>query len=532
MGVVFLVCLLSDKMGKMDYKKTESVIIAIVLIFAIIGVVINVSSADLVGQAYSKVSHSAPVPNAVCGDVIIESIVLNTDLKCDNTGLFVGADDVTIDCNGHSISYSIYGLGDGVDNSKGYNNIVIKNCEILDNSNNGRFGIYFNNVNSGSIDNNDITTKHSISGIEIIDSLNIEIKNNNVDVKIKYNNGIRAINTDNSILKNNKVNTDEGAVYGIWLKYCNNPKVEENIITSSGGGDQAIYLLSVNGAVVKNNKIKTLGSSANGIGLIQVTNSKIISNKIDVKSAHGIVTSNYENISVENNEINTQGKFSLGIGFMLGNNVNIKDNEITVLDSTFNGLSIGGSNFNVENNKINSPGISALYLPNSKAYFKNNEIIEAKIAIEIKAGGEHIFENNKIGIVDTDIIMGKGINKISLINQPIGAYELKNVLLNIENDNGQIKYLENVNALGDNLNQDLLISKNSIIVEKEELNKPAKLSFILLFNSFEDIVQNPIALMNGEICSPDICGEVIYEGNQYSYDVEHFTEYSIGEEYI
>jgi hypothetical protein len=41
-----------------------------------------------------------------CGQVITQDVRLDSDLECppDTTGLVIGADDVTVDLNGHTIS--------------------------------------------------------------------------------------------------------------------------------------------------------------------------------------------------------------------------------------------------------------------------------------------------------------------------------------------------------------------------------------------------------------------------------------------
>ena len=88
-------------------------------------------------------------PTLSCGDVVTHSLVLTKDLvDCPGNGLVVGADGITIDLNGHTISGRFVG-GDfcqpkclfgshGVDNSGGFDGITVRNGTI----NQFREGVY------------------------------------------------------------------------------------------------------------------------------------------------------------------------------------------------------------------------------------------------------------------------------------------------------------------------------------------------------------------------------------------------------
>jgi len=69
-----------------------------------------------------------PEPQAVeCGAVVTSSLRLANDLECSGpAALVVGADDVTIDLNGHTLR-SLNGAGVGVDVTGGYSGVTIQN---------------------------------------------------------------------------------------------------------------------------------------------------------------------------------------------------------------------------------------------------------------------------------------------------------------------------------------------------------------------------------------------------------------------
>ena len=63
-----------------------------------------------------------------CGDTLTSDTTLTANLACSGTALVVGADGITIDLNGYTISGD--GTGLGIDNTGGYDNVTIKNGTI------------------------------------------------------------------------------------------------------------------------------------------------------------------------------------------------------------------------------------------------------------------------------------------------------------------------------------------------------------------------------------------------------------------
>jgi len=116
--------------------------------------------------------------NPGCGAVINQSYNLLDDLQnstcgytCDN-GFYIDKDNVTLDCNGHTIRGNGSGTGIYVNNS---NNVTIKNCIIV----NFTTGIYFNSSDDGFVLNN--TVYDNSIGINLTSSDNNLIYNNYFD---------------------------------------------------------------------------------------------------------------------------------------------------------------------------------------------------------------------------------------------------------------------------------------------------------------------------------------------------------------
>jgi hypothetical protein len=68
-------------------------------------------------------------PNIHCGDTISVDLVANVDLNCPGDGLVVGADDVTLDLGGHTITGTGTGVGLTVANQS---NVTVRNGTIAD----------------------------------------------------------------------------------------------------------------------------------------------------------------------------------------------------------------------------------------------------------------------------------------------------------------------------------------------------------------------------------------------------------------
>jgi len=72
-----------------------------------------------------------PIPASAahvsCGDTITTDTTLDSNLVCGATGLIVGADDITLDCNGHTITGSSSSSGISLTSRSG---VTVKNCNV------------------------------------------------------------------------------------------------------------------------------------------------------------------------------------------------------------------------------------------------------------------------------------------------------------------------------------------------------------------------------------------------------------------
>ena len=209
-----------------------------------------------------------------CGQVITQNVILTSNLNCaDSDGLIVGASDIVIDLNGHTIS------GPDVDSQVKTSNKV---------------GIMLPNVNNIIIKNGAIEGFRA--GIMMTGSQNVELKS----VVSKYNQigafstGASIVNVHLSILMNNQI--------GFAGHSTQQATIEDNILyqnTLAG-----ITLVNSDNGVLTLNSIT---ESGNGLYVDNQSNNNnvnfnnVLLNTIDLNNANGLPVNTNANTYDQNN---------------------------------------------------------------------------------------------------------------------------------------------------------------------------------------------------------------------------------------
>jgi len=279
---------------------------------------------------------------------------LTANVTGTGTCFTVAADNVTLDCNGSSITGD--GTGYGVDNTLGYNHTTVKNCTIngfevgiiSDSSFNARSNIADNNISSvnsiiiygdsGSIISGNILTPTGSGGYDLDSPRGIGI-----DLGSGSNDSIIANNTFTTV-SNMGIWSDNGA--GITITGNNfsvtgvnynravggmlsNSKISRNIITTFGSFLlHGIWFDGSNNTIADNVIFST---STNGRG-IQIDSGSF--NRIDNDTIsggrHGILINNAKNTSITNSRIYDNARYGIyaypARGLVLTNN-SIRNNS-------------------------------------------------------------------------------------------------------------------------------------------------------------------------------------------------------------
>ena len=209
-----------------------------------------------------------------CGQVITQNVVLTSNLNCaDSDGLIVGASDIVIDLNGHTIS------GPDVDSQE---------------KTSSKVGVMIPNMNNVVVQ--DGTIQGFQAGILMTGSQNVEVKgvvakNNQIGL---FSTGASILNAHLSIIMNNQI--------GIAGHSTQQSTIENNILfqnTLAG-----VTLVNSDNSVITLNSIT---ESGNGLYIDNQSNqnnvnfNNVLLNTIDVNNANGLPVNTNGNTYDQNN---------------------------------------------------------------------------------------------------------------------------------------------------------------------------------------------------------------------------------------
>jgi parallel beta-helix repeat protein len=185
--------------------------------FIVIGTVSAGCVGDVTGTDYG------------CGDTVIESCTFNENLTCPEGGLNTGADGITIDGNGYTLS-GMGGSGkEGIRNTR-CDDVTIKNLNIRDFC----FGIYFTGVNNCSIKNNSISYGVG-SGIWLHNSLCNELTGNRIYHGDEGHGILLSLSANNNTIGYNSITTSNGM--GVCIEESKGNELDYNYICCNARGD-------------------------------------------------------------------------------------------------------------------------------------------------------------------------------------------------------------------------------------------------------------------------------------------------------
>lgn len=204
--------------------------------------------------------------------------VLSNNLSSEGTCFTVDADNITLDCEGHSVSYSSLVSGYGLVNN-GHDFLTLKNCEfnLTNQTLTNSYGIYvYGGALNNSLENLKVTTTSISSagnkynhGIYFNGVDNSVIKDSDIDAKssgyLGYSNyGIILSSSDNNTILNNFINTSSYLGYGISLSSSSDNDILNSVISTYKENSYGVYFNSASRNYFYNNSITTYEDDAGG----------------------------------------------------------------------------------------------------------------------------------------------------------------------------------------------------------------------------------------------------------------------------
>jgi parallel beta-helix repeat protein len=532
----------------------------------------NITGSGNVNDSFAYVSlinffvEATPSANIIndCGNIsAYGSYELDRNINSTTSCIDIMSDNVTLDCKGYTINYSYGGiLGYGINNTDGYNNITIKNCNITEGntSTDYKHGINFNGGTNSTLENNNITTT------------------GNYAYNIYLNGG-----SNDSIIINNTINNTGSFSKGIYLQGSVNlnisgntffPVMEEPVYlypydvdygitidtTNKVGGEPIYFYFNQSDIAIENLtdigflylyecdgfNITNLNMNQLGIILDTVTNSNIKGNNIttscDRNSGIDLLGTSTGN-TVYNNTITTTGILGYGI-HPYGSDNNLSHNIIIADGNSAVGILMHGS-ANISNNSIiTSQSGEALYLASGSSYVYGNNLTSQSsgTALRIEWSDDNIIEENRLNATSTGIRLGStGVEGNIFINNIVTEitgstkYEITDLdntkynTLIFNNSFGQIK--RNSTNLTTQMNLSLsetifiIFNKTGVldVIDALEMINNAEIAMYGL--PYNEI---PILTKNGITCDDDTCNTTSYntETGAFIAEVSSFSNYS------
>ena len=398
-----------------------------------------------------------------CGNLTTENAAynMNQSISSSATCLHVMANNVTINCQGNTISYSESAVGYAV-NSSNYNLTNVRDCVIAAPTKTTTFkhAIYYYKSSNGTIFNNTITVNPEDSSygiyLETLSNFNT-ISNNTITTNNDHGHGI-FLNANSSFntLSNNIITTtgesSTTAGYGIYLNANSDFNILSNNtirVTTVATGQFAagIYLSSSTNNTLIGNKANT--SSTNSYVLVGTISSHF-NNSIDSSNwaeglpvnytynADGLVFNNVDftqygqvifswsrNIIINSSNFSSDSLslFNTNTSTISNNRINLdKGIGIWLYDSSINNI----SNNNITNSNTNGKGYGIYLRSSSNSNIISNNTINNNASLSRYSYGiylhsvqrNNIVSNNTIRTLAQDAI---GIYLLSALNNTLDS---------------------------------------------------------------------------------------------------------------
>ena len=293
---------------------------------------LDLATANYSGNSVSILLNTTESTPLACGDTITADTTLDANMTCGGVSshaINIGADNITLDCGGFTLTGDLSPDNIGVDNV-GYDGVTVKNCNVT----NFETGIHF-----GSGANNAIITDNTANA----NSTGFHIQNGSSYTVTG--------NTTNSSI----VLPGNAGGYGMFITDLSDSNIADNIASSNTY--DGIKLSSGLG----NNTIT--GNTTNfdrfGIALDGISNNTLTNNTTD-SNIYGIIISGGANNTLTGNIANSN-RYGIQIGgsssnTLTGNTTNSNSVGIVLGTASFNTLTGNTANSNVNNPTIDFSG--------------------------------------------------------------------------------------------------------------------------------------------------------------------------------
>lgn len=281
--------------------------------------------------ALLTVSGSAQAAHAQCGQVLVASTTLDSDLlACPGDGLVVGAHAITIDLNGHSVVGA--GLGAGIRND-GFDGVTIRNGTVQGFD----YGVLLNPGTAGNVVAALALTANQIAGVQLDGAAQSVLRDSTVE--LQSNDGVVLAGgaTGNFVLGNTIGQT---ANRGIVVQGSSGNVLESNVVTTSS--DVGISLEGASGNRLTKNTVSANGDA--GIGLLLGSDSNLVlENTLSLNQDAALLVSGSHENRIEQNTVRQNGDAGVVVS---------ESNDSLILGNTISGSGDSGILLELSNSGV------------------------------------------------------------------------------------------------------------------------------------------------------------------------------------
>lgn len=474
-----------------------------------------------------------PIPPVIimCGSYVNNNFTMTNHLtnstggfSCSDTGLFVNASNIVIDCSDFDINYSAVSTGIGIDVTAVDNDdVTVKNCNLNQiSTSTDSHGVSFGvTALRGIVINSTILTTGADShGLSLqASSNNSLIDGNNIHTSSAGSSGVFFFGSSQDRVINNNISTNgSNDAHGVFFFSSPNSSVINNQILTSGISDpnHGVFLFISPNGLITNNTISVDSSASNTLRIASSSSATVLTNILSTNNtdATNIRLASSENSSITSNSISTYG-FGLSHGLFVGGShrSTISNNNIS-LNGPDDGVGIFLQSTNshiITNNTITTLGNTDAHGINLAISSSSNNLINNRI---LSVNGDEIRDTTGAGTFNF-LVYNNSFSSINWINSSSGGF-----LDDLDVDaTGGIGFGFNLNVsqnyAGINTSAFTLLGINStanITLRNLNLNS--------LFNVYEDTNFDGVF---DEICTR--CTNINYTGTTLRFETTGFSGY-------
>jgi len=361
--------------------------------------------------------------------------LLSTGVSSASTCMYIYADNITLDCQGNSISHSMSSAGYGVYSNA--SNVRIINCNVVQNEGTAvsAYGIYLSNSENSIVDSATVQASvGSVFGIYFESGYNNTLVDSEVTISGANSLAFYIDSYDSNIYSNtfSLLGNNDKAVH--ITSGATGVSFYQNVLTIGAGGGQGVFLDSASDINISLNNFSGLYDSSSGIIIEILSDSIIDSNNFVISGtpSYAMYVSEASNTLFSNNVIDVSNDAKGVYVESSSGGCTYSYNNVSVgIDSYFGFYVVESSSDSFVGNVVDVDNVGAVgfYLDSgSGSLISQNDInvissssygllVDSVSLVEIVNNDIDVFGGSSIGLYSNYSGLNFSENEISIVSE-------------------------------------------------------------------------------------------------------------------